>query len=158
MVQVRRAGPRDADVIARLIAANARETEGASSLDGDRLRAHAFGANPLIECFLAEVTRGVSAGHAIVSRGYDIRRAAARLIVGDLYVVPEQRRHGVARLLISAVARRAIEIGAREISITTGVEDATARKFFSAIGAQESQALVFMMTGDGIEWLAAETR
>jgi GNAT superfamily N-acetyltransferase len=156
MVQVRRAGSRDAETIARLVSANARETGAPSVLDVDRVRAHAFSFNPLIECFLAEVRRGEPAGHAVVCRSYDIRRAAPRLIVADLYVVPEQRRHGVARLLISAVARRANEVGAREIAITTGVEDATARRFFSAIGAHESQAAVFVMSGDGVEWLAAE--
>ncbi len=51
-----------------------------------------------------------------------------------------------------------MELGSREITITTGVEDETARRFFSAIGAHESRALVFMMTNDSIEWLASETR
>ena len=158
MIQVRRASGRDADTIARLAQANAREQGAVTALDVDRLRAHAFAQNPLIECYRAEERPGRPAGHAIVSKGYDLRRATATLVVSDLYVTPEHRRGGVARLLISAIAKRALELGSREITITTGVEDATARKFFSAIGAHERQAVVFMMSADSIEWLASETR
>ncbi len=157
-MQVRRANGRDAETIAKLAQANARESGAVTALDTDRLKVHAFSQNPLIECYLAESRPGRPAGHAIVSKGYDLRRATATLVVSDLYVVPEHRRDGVARLLISAIAKRAMELGSREITITTGVGDEVARKFFSAIGAQESQALVFMMTGDSIEWLASETR
>lgn len=158
MVVVRRATGRDAETIARLAQANARETGAPTALDVDRLRVHAFSQNPLIECYLAEERPGRACGHAIVSKGYDLRRAIATLVVSDLYVAPEHRRGGVARLLISAIAKRAMELGSREITITTGVEDETARRFFSAIGAQESRALVFMMSNDSIEWLASETR
>ncbi|MET0182611.1 MAG: GNAT family N-acetyltransferase [Caulobacterales bacterium] len=155
---VRRANSRDAETIVRLAHANARETGTMTALDVDRLRAHAFTQNPLIECYLAEERPGRPAGHAILSKGYDLRRAAATLVVGDLYVAPEFRRGGTARLLISAIAKRAMELGSREIRITTGVDDAIARKFFSAIGAQESQGVLFLMSGDSIEWLATETR
>lgn len=158
MVQVRRAVARDAETIARMAQASAQEAGTLTALDADRLRVHAFSANPLIECFLAEERPGRPHGHAIVSKGYDMRRATATFIVSDLYVMPEQRRDGVARLLISAVARRAMELGSREISIVTGIENAVARRFFSAIGAHETQAVLFMMTGDGVEWLANETR
>jgi len=33
-----------------------------------------------------------------------------------------------------------------------------ALRFFAAIGAHERKAAVFMMSADGIEWLAAEAR
>jgi len=71
-------------------------------------------------------------------------------------VRPEQRHCGVARRLMCAVARRAAELGARELSITTGVENDAARGFFAAVGAKENQAATFVMTADGIQWLAAE--
>jgi hypothetical protein len=47
-------------------------------------------------------------------------------------------------------------LGARELAITTGVENEVAQRFFAAIGAHPRQAAVFMMSADGIEWLAAE--
>ncbi len=157
-MQVRRATNRDCDTLARLTQDAARELGVVTALDAERLRAHAFGQNALIECYLAEERPGRPAGHAIVTKGYDFRRATATFQVGDLYVAPEYRRAGVARLLIAAVAKRAVDLGSREIRITTGVEDEVARRFFSAIGAVESRALVFLMSGDSIEWLASEMR
>jgi GNAT superfamily N-acetyltransferase len=77
-------------------------------------------------------------------------------VLCELYVVPEQRRSGLARKMMSAVARRARDLGARELAITTGVENGVAQKFFAAVGAKRREAAVFMMSADGIEWLAAE--
>ena len=57
---------------------------------------------------------------------------------------------------MSTVARRARDLGARELTITTGVDNEVAQRFFAAIGAHPRQAAVFMMSADGIEWLAAE--
>ncbi|MGE0045231.1 MAG: N-acetyltransferase family protein [Hyphomonadaceae bacterium] len=160
MIQVRRAQSRDAEAVARMTAAAARE-EGAlgTSLDLEHIRKHGLSGQALFEIFVAEEARGKPpVGHAIITKGYDIRRAVATVVLAELFVEPEYRRSGVARLLMSGVAKRAAELGARELMITTGVENAVARKFFSAIGAAEQQACVFMMTQDGIQWLAAEAR
>lgn len=157
-IQVRRANSRDADTLSRLARESAREMDGVTTLDPERFRVHAFSAHPLIEAYIAEERPGRPAGHALITKGYDFRRATATVQVGDLYVCPEYRRAGVARLLISTIAKRSLELGSREITITTGVNDAVARKFFSAIGALENQAVVFQMSGDSIEWLAGEIR
>jgi GNAT superfamily N-acetyltransferase len=158
MVRIRRASPRDADMIARLAAEAAAEEGVVSALEADRIRAHAFGAHALFECWVAEDRTGKPCAQAIVTKTYDIRRAAPRLVLCELYVSPAERRSGVARLLMSAAAARAIELGARELTITTGVENAVAQRFFAAIGAHERKANVFLMNADGIEWLAAEAR
>jgi GNAT superfamily N-acetyltransferase len=79
-------------------------------------------------------------------------------VLCELYVAPEHRRSGVARLMMSAVAQRAIDLGARELTITTGVGNAVAQKFFAAVGARPQQAAVFVMPADGIQWLASEGR
>jgi GNAT superfamily N-acetyltransferase len=95
--------------------------------------------------------------HAIITKSYDVRRASANIVLCELYVAPEHRRGGLARKMMSAVARRARELGARELAITTGVENEVAQRFFAAIGANRREAAVFMMSADGIEWLAAES-
>ncbi|MGE0827749.1 MAG: N-acetyltransferase family protein [Hyphomonadaceae bacterium] len=157
---VRRAETRDCDAIARMTAEAARE-EGAltTSLDAQHIRQHGFGSGALFEVFLAEEARGrPPVAHAIITKGYDVRRAVATIVLCELYVRPEHRRSGLARQMMSGVARRAQELGARELEITTGVENAVARRFFSAIGAKENQAATFMMHADGIDWLAAEGR
>jgi GNAT superfamily N-acetyltransferase len=78
------------------------------------------------------------------------------MVLLHLYVAPERRRDGVARELISAVAVRAKEGGVKELTITTGVENAVARCFFAAIGAREDRLARYLLSADGIEWLAAE--
>ncbi len=157
MVQIRRATARDADAIAKLAAAAASEEGAASVLDAERVRAHAFGQNSLFEAWVAQERHNTPIhSHALITKSYDVRRAAPNLVLCELYVAPDQRRSGVARLLMSAIARRARDLGARELTITTGVENAVAQRFFAAVGAKPQQAAVFLMSADGIEWLAAE--
>jgi ribosomal protein S18 acetylase RimI-like enzyme len=158
MVRIRRAQARDAETIARLCAEAAAEEGAVSALDVDRIRAHAFGTNALFECWVAEEGPGKPCAQAIITKTYDIRRGALRVVLCELYVAPAQRRAGLARRLMSAAARRAMELGARDLTITTGVDNAVAQRFFAAIGAHERKAAVFQMNADGIEWLAAEAR
>jgi GNAT superfamily N-acetyltransferase len=155
--QIRRAVARDADAIARLAAAAASEEGSASGLDADRIKAHAFGPNALFEAWVAQERHNAPVvAHAVITKSYDMRRACPSIVLCELYVAPEFRRGGLARKMMSAVARRARDLGARELAITTGVENEVAQRFFAAVGAHPRQAAVFMMSADGIEWLAAE--
>ncbi len=156
-MHIRRAIPRDCEAIARLAVDAAAEERGISGLDADRIRQHAFGQNPLFEAWVAqEKANAPLIAHAIITKSYDVRRACPILALCELYVVPEQRRSGLARKLMSVVARRARDLGARELTITTGTGNETAQRFFAAVGAKPQQAAVFMMSADGIEWLAVE--
>lgn len=163
MAQVRRMQARDAEAVARLSAQAAQE-EGVryALLDADHVRMHGCSAQPLFEAWIAEASSGRGGlrpvGHAIATTGYDVRKAVATIVLAELFVIPEQRGSGVARQLMSAVAGRAMELGARELMITTGVDNAVARRFFAAVGAQEQPMSVYMMESDEIEWLAAEAR
>jgi len=143
--------------MARLAAFAAAEEGGASSLDIDRIKAHAFGSNALFEAWVAQERNGTPlGGQAIITKSYDVRRAQPAVTLCELYVMPDQRRTGLARKLMSVVAQRARDLGARELSITTGVDNEVAQRFFAAVGAKRREAAVFMMSADGIEWLAAE--
>ncbi|HYD87302.1 MAG TPA: GNAT family N-acetyltransferase [Vitreimonas sp.] len=154
---IRRAVPRDCDAIAKLAGAAASEAGGVSALESDRIRAHGFGPNALFEAWVAQAKANAPIiAHAMVTKSYDVRRACPTLVLCELYVVPEHRRGGLARKMMSAIARRGRDLGARELAITTGVDNEVAQRFFAAIGAQPRQAAVFMMSADGIEWLAAE--
>lgn len=154
---IRRAVARDADAIARMAADAASEEGGVSGLDADRIKAHAFGGNALFEAWVAmERPNAPIIGHAVITKSYDLRRACPTIVLVELYVAPQHRRSGLARKIMSAVARRARDLGARELAITTGVDNEVAQRFFAAVGARPQQAAVFMMSADGIEWLAAE--
>lgn len=156
---IRRAVSRDAEAIAKMAGAAAAEEGGVSALEPDRIKAHAFGSNALFEAWVAqERANAPLIGHAMITKSYDVRRACPNVVLCELYVGPEHRRGGLARKMMSAVARRARELGARELAITTGVENEVAQKFFAAVGANRREAAVFMMSADGIEWLAAESQ
>jgi GNAT superfamily N-acetyltransferase len=156
-VRIRRATVRDCEAIARM-SALASKDEGVppSSLDADLVRAHGFGQTPLFDAFVAEINKSGLVGHAITFKGYDVRYACPTMVLAELYVVPEMRREGVARRLISELARRAREIGCRRMNITTGLENAVAHRFYAAIGAREEGTRHFLLAADAIEWLAAE--
>ena len=155
MVQIRRAVARDAEAIAKLCAAAGVEEGVPSALDVDRIRSYAFGPNSLFEIWVAEEARALHA-HAMMTRAFDVRRGLPLIVLSELYVVPERRRDGLARRMMSAIARRAMECGARDLMITTGVDNAVAQRFFAAIGADRREAHVFQMSADGIQWLATE--
>lgn len=157
-MHIRRATPRDAEAIAKQAAAAAAEEGGVAGLDADRIKSHGFGGNAHFEAWVAQVKpNSPILAHAIITWSYDVRRACPSIVLSELYVAPEERRSGLARKLMSAVARRALDFGARELAIATGVENEIAQRFFAAIGARPRQAAVFMMSADGIEWLAAES-
>lgn len=157
MTNIRRGQARDADTIARMVAEASREDgRPPPSLDADLIRAHGFGVAALFESWIAESKSGAILACAIATKGYDIDAACATLVVAALYVTPEGRRDGVARSMIAEISARAMDIGARELVITTGVENSVARRFFAAVGALEQTHKTFLLGRDQIEWLAQE--
>ncbi|MEJ0022014.1 MAG: GNAT family N-acetyltransferase [Alphaproteobacteria bacterium] len=71
----------------------------------EQIRMHAFGPSPMIEILVAE-DQGKLLAHSITYRGYDLRAGQPNLVVAALYVAPEGRRKGLARTMMSAIARR----------------------------------------------------
>lgn len=154
-VRVRRANLKDIETLARQAHEAAREDGTAYGFGPEQIRAHGFGAAPVIEILVAD-KGGVLVGHTVTYKGYDIRVGQPNLVLTSLYVSPEARRAGLARQLISAVAQRAREQGCRRIHIATGQDNSVAHRFYSAIGAKEEKTTAFVLAADAIEWLAAE--
>jgi ribulose-5-phosphate 4-epimerase/fuculose-1-phosphate aldolase len=145
MAEVRKMAQRDVEAVARLCLAASKETgERYCALDADLIRQHALSSHPLFEAYVAEAAVAGKTGligHAIVTTGYDVRNAVATLVLAQL---------------LAAVSGRALELGARELMISTGVDNAVARRFFASVGAVEQAMSVYVMDTDGIEWLAKE--
>jgi GNAT superfamily N-acetyltransferase len=154
-VRVRRASVRDIDTISKQAREAAREDGKNFGFTPDAIRSHAFGASPIVELMVAE-SAGAIVGHTVAYKGYDITVGQANLVLTSLYVAPEARRGGLARLLISAVSQRARETGCRRIHITTGITNEVAHRFYAAIGAKEEKNSAFVLAADAIEWLASE--
>jgi aminoglycoside 6'-N-acetyltransferase I len=154
--RIRRAIANDAETVCRFVAEAAVEEGAANNFTPDVYKRDAVGSGARIDAWIAEDERGRACGGAITARGYDLRRATPTMVLLHLYIAPAHRRDGLARLLIAQVAVRAKETGVRELTITTGVENAVARRFFEAIGAKEDRLARYFLSADGIEWLAAE--
>lgn len=156
--RIRKAQLSDADTVVRFTAATFAEEDGISNLQfgAEQFRRDACGVPPAIEVWIAEDRAGAPCGQAIAYKGYDLERAARTMVLVNLYVEPEFRRDGLARVLIAQVCLRCMELGVHELTITTGIENAVARRFFEAIGARESARAQYMIEADEIEWLAAE--
>ena len=84
---IRRAVQRDAEAIAKLSDAAAREEGGVSMFDVERIRGNGFGGNALFECWVAEEGRALTA-HAVITKGFDVRRGLPVIVLCELYVVP----------------------------------------------------------------------
>ncbi len=154
--RTRRANASDAETVCRFVAQAAAEEGAPNNFTTDMYRRDAVGAHPKIEIWLVDDARNRVCGQAIVQRGYDLVRAMPTMILLHLFVTPDCRRDGLARVLIAEVAVRAKETGVKEVAITTGVDNAVARRFFEAIGAREDRLARYLIAADGIEWLAAE--
>lgn len=159
MFRIRRATANDADTVCRLIADAAREEGGPpSAMSPELFRRDAAGSAPALEVWLAENAAGRACGQAMICRGYDLQHAMPTMELLHLFVREDVRRDGLARMLIAEVANRAMDLGVRELTITTGVDNAVARRFFAAIGAREDRLARYLIEPDGIEWLAAEAQ
>jgi len=158
-IRIRRANANDADTVCRFVAeAAGEEALPPPAMSADLFRRDALGAAAPLEVWIAEDIAGHGCGQAIACRGYDLQHAMPTMELLHLYVRPEHRRDGLARMLIAEVANRAMDLGVRELTITTGVDNAVARRFFAAIGAREDRLARYLIEPDGIEWLAAEAQ
>jgi len=153
---VRRAAPRDAEGLARMLG-KARCEDGVvgHEIEPELFRAHAFGASAHFEAWIAR-DKPDWAGCAVAHRGYDIRSMRPTFVLAALYVEPGYRRTGLARGLLGKVCARAIEVGARQLAITAGLQNAQGINFLCAIGAQEQSTAAYMLSFDHLEWLAQE--
>lgn len=157
--RIRRAVANDADTVCRFTSAAAvEEGNPPPAFSPDLFRRDAGGPNPPLEIWIADNPAGRPCGQAMACKGYDLQHAMATMELLHLYVLPEHRRDGLARMLIAEVANRAMDMGVRELTITTGVDNAVARRFFAAIGAREDRLARYLIEPDGIEWLAAEAQ
>ncbi|HEY4014677.1 MAG TPA: GNAT family N-acetyltransferase [Polyangiaceae bacterium] len=133
---IRPAHPSDVPIIAELIRQLARYERLEHEVVGteDDLRRHLFGERAFAEVRLAE-DAGRTVGFALFFHNYSTFLARPGIYLEDLFVLPEYRRRGFGRALLSAVARLAVERGCGrfEWSVLDWNEPAIA--FYRALGA-----------------------
>ena len=123
----------------------------------DDLQVNGFGAWPRFRILLAESGHR-ALGYVLFSRATTTEHAARGMYVNDLYVVPEARRRGIGRALMTAVARACLADGGRYL-FWNALELGTrrGRAFYRRIGAREEAVVTLSLQPDALDRLAATT-
>lgn len=133
MVEIRRATVHDIDIVAPLFDAY-RQFYGQSA---DVHLARSFLSERLARnesIILVAVTRPSTIGFTQLYPSFSSTRAAHTYILNDLYVVPEYRRYGAARLLLTEAVKVARAAGAIRLSLSTAHSNTPAQRLYESLG------------------------
>jgi len=115
-----------------------------------------FGAEPQFAALIAE--RGdAPVGFELYTFNYSVWTAARGIFIEDIWVVPEERRNGVARALMQALARECLAKGYRRIDLNV-LDWNPARGFYERLGFKWIRNwLPYRLSGAALEKLASAT-
>jgi GNAT superfamily N-acetyltransferase len=155
---VRLATEQDADAIlgmARELAAAVEDPPPPA--DAARLRENALGAGRWCDCFIA-IRGDAPIAYALACRGFEAHTGQRRLWLGDLYVRPAARRGGVARALMAAVARHALDLGCTAVYWELWRKNAAGEAFYRGLAAETCGDLAVLRLGaERLAELTSET-
>lgn len=157
-VEIRAATPEDVPVVRALIRALAEYEQLSHEVQATEasLRASLFGDRPQAEAVIARVD-GTPAGFAVFFHNYSTFLGRRGLYLEDLFVLPNYRRRGVGRTLLSHVAAIAVarECGRMEWAVLDW--NAPAIRVYRGVGARPmDEWTVFRLTGDDLRRLAVD--
>lgn len=76
----------------------------------------------------------------------------------DLYVKPEFRARGYARLLVKEIAKRAEELGCARVEWFCFKGNERALRFYHGLGARDMDSMISLrLDGEGLRGLAGES-
>lgn len=134
MINTRQARVADVEVLApmfdayRIFYGNASDLELAKKFLLER-----FSHNESI-IFIAENDGGDAVGFTQLYPSFSSGAAARIFILNDLFVVPQARRIGVARLLMDAAASYGRAVGAVRLKLSTAIDNKTAQALYESQG------------------------
>jgi GNAT superfamily N-acetyltransferase len=113
-----------------------------------------FGKDPQFAALIAEVA-GKPVGFALYTFNYSVWTGARGIFIEDIWVVPEQRRGGVARALMAALAKECAAKGFKRIDLNV-LDWNPARGFYEKIGLRWIKNwLPYRLSGEALEKLAS---
>lgn len=134
---LRPARPGDEPALVRLIAglAEFEQLTHLLAITPAQLTTHLFGPRPVAEALVAQLTGGELVGFALFFTNFSTFLGKPGLYLEDLFVVPEARRLGIGRALMTALARltRERDYGRFEWSVLDWNEPA--QRFYMQLGA-----------------------
>ena len=112
-----------------------------------------FGAEPKFAAMIAE-RGGVPVGFALYTFNYSVWTAARGIFIEDIWVVPEERRGGVARALMAALARECAAKDFKRIDLNV-LDWNPARGFYERLGFRWIRNwLPYRLSGEALAKLA----
>jgi GNAT superfamily N-acetyltransferase len=158
-LNLRPATPADVSVLFDLIVALAEYENLAHTVTGsiEALQKHLFGTTPYIEAIVAE-SAGQKAGFALFFHNYSTFLAKPGIYLEDLFILPEFRRLGIGKAVLSYVAQLAVarKCGRFEWSVLDWNENAIS--LYKKMGASVlEQTRICRLTGQPLTELAATT-
>ena len=125
------------------------------SVTESQLRKALFGAQPTVQGHIAEVDGEVAAG-ALWFRNFSTWDGVAGIYLEDLYVRPAFRRRGLARAMLSTLARECISSGYTRLSWAVLNWNVDAIALYDAIGGHpQEEWLTYRVSGPELSALAA---
>lgn len=116
-----------------------------------------FGEDPQFAALIAE-RAGKPVGFALYTFNYSVWTAARGIFVEDIWVVPEERRGGVARALVEALARECAAKGYKRIDLNV-LDWNPARGFYEKLGFRWIRTwLPYRLAGAALAALASPSR
>jgi ribosomal protein S18 acetylase RimI-like enzyme len=154
-VTVRTATAADCPLLARFLGNMLAEIGLEQQLEATaRFSADGFGTEPAFSAVIAEHT-GVPAGYALFWPTYDTESATRGGWLSDLYMLPQARRHGIARRLMAEVAARTAAQGGRYLTWLVHTENTRARAFYRTLATEWPDGIPCICAGEQFRELAA---
>jgi len=111
-----------------------------------------FGVNPQFAALIAE-RGGTPVGFVLYTFNYSVWTAARGIFIEDIWVVPEERRGGVARALMQGLARECRDKGYRRIDLNV-LDWNPARGFYERLGFRWQRTwLAYRLDGEALDRL-----
>jgi GNAT superfamily N-acetyltransferase len=115
-----------------------------------------FGADPKFAAMIAE-RGGTPVGFALYTFNYSVWTAARGIFIEDIWVVPGERRGGVARALMAALAREGAAKGFKRIDLNV-LDWNPARGFYERLGFRWIRNwLPYRLSGEALAKLATSS-
>ena len=155
---VRPAEEGDVDTVYELIVALAEYERLRHQVSGTRelLETALFGPRPHAEAVIAEIDSD-PVGFALYFHTFSTFVCRPGLWLEDLFVIPEHRRAGVGRLLLSHVASVAVKRGCGRLEWSALGWNEPALRFYAALGAETlSDWRTLRLDGAALRVLGAE--
>ena len=149
---IRPARPGDAGLILELLTKLAAYEKLPISITEENIAFDFFGLRPLIECELAFQGQ-TPVGLVTYYWTYATFRAARRLYVEDLFVLPDYRGQGYGKALLKQLARKGLAVEAGRLEWQVLDWNAPAIAFYESIGARRAPWLNYWLEGEAVKKL-----